>query len=542
MEVQEIDLGFVRPGPKPRATPETSGRGWLLWVLLSVMVGGGLALLPGEAIEPPTTAPTPVLPTPDLATTSTTLARTSVAVMSEDTFPLVPVRGLDGFVNLVGPVEFGGRYWIAGNDSYPSSEVKILSSIDGKVWEVEARVPASAGGWLRIDDIDTFEGVLMAVGAAGDVQGPSYAPETPASPVVWKSSDGRRWSSHPISKANLDSPSLQLTAGAGEVLITEYPGPSFDSSVLDEIPPELLPGLERGDFSLWADAYDFRVVAPPGVELFHVRTNQYLRASEPPELFRSENLIIWEDVGVEFSIWHLAATPDGGFLSHNDGMRYSRDGRSWEGTDRFPPLDYQRWGDDRLLGIDQSGSTNLLSVLGTGAPVTIDLPSEITGNEQGLSITSGRSGLASVLGSYDQDHVEPITRIDGHLLSLDGGVLRIEEPTGETTYANFDSNGLVHGNYVPETDSIRIETIDAGKTFEFPVAVFLDLRNRPQRFRFDVFVSRDGLTWASPQTGLRAAHVGILGSVDEGFLIALQNYGADHRELPITVYRTGPPG
>ena len=542
MEVQEIDLGFVRPGPKHRVTQETPGRGWLLWLMLAVMIGGGLALLPGEAIEPPTTAPTPVLPTPDLATTSTTLARTSVAVMSDDTFSLVPVRGLDGFLHLVGPVEFGGRYWIAGNEAYPSSEVKILSSIDGEVWEVEASVPASTGGWLRIDDLDTFEGVLMAVGTAGEVAGPSYAPQTPASPVIWKSSDGRRWSSHTISKATLDSPSLQLTAGAGDVLITEYPGPSFDSTVLDEIPSELLPGLERGDFSLWADAYDFRVVAPPGVELFHIRANQYLRASGPPRLFRSENLIIWEEIAVEFSIWNLTASPDGGFLSHNDGMRYSRDGRSWERTDRFPPLDYQGWGGDRLLGIYQSGFPHRLSVLGTGAHVTIELPTEITGNEQGLSITAGTSGLASILGSYDQDHVEPITRVDGHLLSLQGGVLRIEEPTGETAYANFDSNGLIPGSYVPETDSIRIETIDQGKTFEFPVSVFLDLRNRPQRFRFDVFVSRDGLTWASPQTGLRAGHVGILGSVDGGFLIALQNHGDHHRELPITVYRTGPPG
>ena len=85
--------------------------------MIAVMVGVGLALLPGQTIEPSSTTIAQTLPEPEIATTSTSLAAASQAVMSEKTFSVVPASGLDGFTQFAGPIEFDGKYWIAGNFS-----------------------------------------------------------------------------------------------------------------------------------------------------------------------------------------------------------------------------------------------------------------------------------------------------------------------------------------------------------------------------------------------------------------------------------------
>ena len=192
------------------------------------------------------------------------------------------------------------------------------------------------------------------------------------------------------------------------------------------------------------------------------------------------------------------------------------------------------------MGVDFSGSGPSLFVSDGDQTATIELPTEIVDDQYGLSISPGASGLATILGSYENSSAEPITRVDGYLLAMNDGALRIEEPSGETSYANFDSHGLIEGSYLADTDSIRFESTDGSKSFEFPVAVFLDLRWRRLTGLFEVFLSHDGLAWARPQTGLRAEYADILGSAGETFLVALHNYGPDHRQLPLTIYRTGP--
>lgn len=543
IEVEVIDLSSADSTPVNPETSTTSHRGWLVWIMIAVMVGGGLALLPEDTIEPPTAETPQILPEPESATTSTTLAAISQAVMSDDTFSLMPASGLDGYVQFAGPIEFSGKHWIAGNYAYPSTDVSILSSVDGTRWSLETNVSAGEGSWLRIDDLDSFGGVLMAVGTVGPTAGPAYAPTTPGSLVLWKSTDGLRWSSLPIAEdEGLEYAGLQLTPSSEEVLISGYSSAAFDPSLLAQVPPELTPGLERGDFYWWHDYSSSRVVAPPGIELFQMPVSP-----SPPSgfmsLFRSDNLIIWEPVPVSFSAWNIIATADGGFATQTrEGtVMYSDDGRSWERTDRYPALFYQSWG-DRLVGLDYSVMHPNLVVIDGEEIATIDLPAEISVSPYGVSVTPGASGLATVVVSDQQAYVEPITRIEGYILSMDSGVLRIEEPSGETSYAVFDGDGLIGGSYVPESNSIRFESTDGSKSFEFPVAAFLDLRGRPQPGRFDVFLSNDGLAWARPQTGLRAEYVDILGSAGQTFLVALHNFGADYRELPITVYRTGPIG
>ena len=524
--------------------PRTRGN-WVIWATVAAIIGGGVVLLSQNAVEVPTSAPRQLLPTPEEVTTSTTLEGLTVGVMSEKRFPLTRAGEVNDFSDLIGPVQFAGKYWIAGNSDYPSSESPILSSNDGLSWEVVGHVSVGEDGWLRIDDFDTFGGVLVAVGSAGRTRGPEYAPPTSAQSVIWKSTDGRRWSSIPILRDE-GSMTLEITPGSDEILVTLSQSSAFDRSTLGLIPPELVGGLERGDLDLWPDPYGFRVVAPPGIELFRFRSDEAYPAGGFVRLFRSENLIIWEEIDVDFSVWNLAATPDGGFLSNDNALRYSSDGRSWERTDRFPPLYYQDWG-DRLVGLEHSSGTTRLVVVDEEGSATIELPNAITDGATPvaqfprLEIRAGAGGIAAIVQSEAPGYVEPITRSGGYILAMDNGVLRVEEPSGESGYAQFDIEGFIPGTYLEESNSIRFET-NEGRHLEFPVAAFLDLRATPQRSRFDVWLSADGVTWARPQTGFRAGHVEIIGYIDHGFLVGIHNFSSVSGELPVTVYKAGPVG
>jgi hypothetical protein len=546
IEVEVSDFDPVRSVPIGRRDSAGGRRGWLMWMAIGVMLAGGLALLPGETVQPTSTTSDQALPKPETATTSTPLPAESQAVVTDETFSLIPAAGLDGFTQFAGPIEFDGRYWIAGNTPFPSSRVSILSSADGARWEVASILSSEVGSWLRVDDLDSFGGVLMAVGSTGRDEGPAFAPATSGELFLWKSSDGVRWSSLPIVReAGVQFFGLELTTSAEEVLITGQQSNAFDPSVLEEFPSELRPGLESGAFTWWYDYSSIRIVAPPGIELFRMSVTEPVpTASESAILLRSDNLIIWEQLPVSFLSRNVAAAFDNGFVSNAyDGyVMFSDDGRSWERTDRFPPLSYQSWG-SRLLGVDFSMTNPSVLVLDGESAATIELPGELVNTDHGgLVITAGAAGLATILGTFEDTTADPITRIDGYLLAVDSGLLRIEEPSGETSYANFGGDGLIEGTYLPETESIRFDNSDGTKTFEFPIAVFLDLRRRVFTGLFDVFLSPDGLEWARPQTGLRAAYADILGGAGDTFLVALHNFERDYEELPITVYRTGPIG
>lgn len=548
LEIEMVDLDPVRSVRAPHYS-SPGRRGWLLWILIGAMATGGISLLPGPAVEPTSPTSDQALPRPETATTGTPLPAVSQAVVTDETFSLLPAAGLEGFTQFAGPVEFGGRYWIAGNAPFPSSRVSILSSVDGARWEQASILSTSIhpdGSWLRVDDLDSFGGVLMALGTAGHIDGPAYTPGRAGDLVLWKSQNGAQWSSLSIvDDSGVEFSGLELTTSTEEALITGLRSNAFDPSIGEQFPDELRPGLESGDFTWWYDYSSIRIVAPPGIELFRMSVTEPVpTATESAVLFRSDNLIIWEQLPVTFSSRNVAATFDNGFVSNAyDGyVMYSDDGRSWERTDRFPPLSYQSWG-ARLLGIDFSKTSPSVLVIDDETASTIELPPELTNTDyREFAITTGAAGLATITGTYENAAAEPITRIDGSLLAMDNGLLRIEEPTGETSYANFGGDGLIDGTYIPETDSIRFENSDGTKTFEFPVSVFVDLRQRVVSGLFNVFLSPQGLEWARPQTGLRAAYADILGGVGETFLVTLHNYGRDYRELPITVYRTGPIG
>ena len=77
---------------------------------------------------------------------------------------------------------------------------------------------------------------------------------------LWKSTDGRRWSSSIVAGDNGQAyRELRLTTSPEEVLITGGQDRAFDRSLLDQIPPRLVPGLESGDFSLLSFSSSVRV-------------------------------------------------------------------------------------------------------------------------------------------------------------------------------------------------------------------------------------------------------------------------------------------
>ena len=260
-------------------------------------------------------------------------------------------------------------------------------------------------------------------------------------------------------------------------------------------------------------------------------------------LFRSDNLIIWEELPVTFSAWNVAATFDGGFVSNAyDGyVMFSPDGRSWERTDRFPPLFYQSWG-DRLVGLDYSSTPSLVVFDGEQA-ATIELPPRSASSQYGVFVTPGAAGLATILGSFEGEPAEPITRVDGYLLAMDNGLLRIDEPSGETSLRQFRRR-RPHRRQLISQRPIRSGSI-------------IQTGARPSSFRSRCFSISDGesarglsmsscpvTVWNGPRARPvcdprmpTSSVVPVRPSSSPSTTI-----GRDYRELPITVYRTGPIG
>ena len=156
------------PGERPRRSGDgSSGWSWRRWS------AGGLPFSPR----------TPSSATGHDRTLSSCRPRTwrppaprwrrpSVGLMSDETFSSDTCQRFGGFH----PFGRAGRVQRKVLDRRQLTATHrpkrtILSSVDGTRWEAEASVSVDGGGWLRIDDIDTFGGVLMAVGAIGSDSG-----------------------------------------------------------------------------------------------------------------------------------------------------------------------------------------------------------------------------------------------------------------------------------------------------------------------------------------------------------------------------------
>ncbi|MGH8928899.1 MAG: hypothetical protein ACRDWH_11145, partial [Acidimicrobiia bacterium] len=447
-----------------------------------------------------------------------------------------------GFEQMAGPVEFDGRNWIAGNRHRPTTAVTLLSSSDGVSWSLDGALTIGSEMWLRIDDLAVFDDTLVAVGTIGVEGGPSFVRSNAGTITIWTSQDGTEWSARAIAPdVGMENWNLTLTTSPEEILVTGYQTNLFHRAFLEAIPAELLPGLESGDLYLAYGRSEVKVVSPPGIEVLSIPVAQRTDLSGNV-LFRSENVTSWERLMTgDLSTPQIASTFDGGFVSttNYDQSLYSTDGRSWKPNDRFPSLSFQAW-DDRMIAFDHQSNPNLVILDETGM-IKIEFPDELHRQGTPLWLTPGATGLAATVADYPLTSAEPSAEIDGYRLEMDSGILRITEPSGADSYAVFGSDGLVDGSYVAETDSIRFNSTDGSRVFEFSLDGLQELVPNFQPIRFDIALSEDGLVWARSQTGLLADDVEIIGAVDDGFLIGQRSF-AGNRQNPLTIYRTGPVG
>lgn len=545
VEVIELDRTPLINAPRsPHLRPSSGRSRWWAAAFLVPLVALGIALIPGDE-SPPADEATIDYPTleslgePVVATTSTTLRAVSDAVMSDSTFALIPTRGLDGFAGIAGPIEFGGRWWVAGNPTLYSSQVSVLSSTDGVEWQVETVLDPGQGEWLRIDDLGTFGGAMMAVGTVGRIIGPEYVPATAGNLTLWKSSDGTRWSPLQLApEAATSYYSLSVTASTEEVVINGWQTAAFDLSTMESIPSELIPGLESGDLQLWNAYQGLQIVAPPWIELFWLPMEANARDG-PLATLRSDNLVVWDQLSSAASVYATAAY-DGGFLgtSNSGSLMYSDNGLSWTLTDRFPNLGYQSFSDG-LVAFDYRPRVPRLVIANESSLATIKMPTELTNERNPIELAAGPSGIVTTLQGPTED-VEPSAELAGYLVRMDGEGLQIEEPSGEVRTVAFNTNGAITGVYVAETNAVQVESVEGDRTFDLPLEGLQALRRTPPSARWDLALSSDGLVWALSQTGIRADHVVPLGDTGQGFLIGARDFSGDfYQENAITVYATG---
>ncbi|HEX2421100.1 MAG TPA: hypothetical protein VHL55_05835, partial [Acidimicrobiia bacterium] len=140
VEVVELDREAERSHP---ARTGGSPNRWAILVGIMVLGVLGLNLLPAADIEPDGASAT--LPDPAVATTLVGSSQPRVAFISDETFPMFVVSGLKGFVSLTEPVFFDERWWIIGNRPDPSAAAAVLSSEDGRLWEVSSDISGDDG-------------------------------------------------------------------------------------------------------------------------------------------------------------------------------------------------------------------------------------------------------------------------------------------------------------------------------------------------------------------------------------------------------------
>ena len=327
---------------------------------------------------------------------------------------------------------------------------------------------------------------------------------------------------------------LKLTTSSEEVLITGQRNNAVDPSALAQVPPELVAGLERRRLHLVVRLLEHSRRGPTG----H-RTVQDVGDStgadrnhvgDPAPLRQPDHLggTTRHFLGMECRRDLRRRLR----VECNDGyVMFSPDGRSWERTDRFPPLFYQNWGRSphrpRLLLDSQPGCLRRRS-----EPQRSSFPPRSAAASTGVFVTPG-----SLRPRDDPRKLRRRHRPSRSPESTGTSWLWTTDCSASTSHRarpatrNFDSDGLIAGTYLPETDSIRFDNSDGSKTFEFPLSVFLDLQT--ERRHGAVSMSScpsDGLDMGpGPDRSAMPRTPTSLVVPVETFLVALHNYGRDYR-------------
>lgn len=552
-EVVEVGPQFNPSDQPDTARPTRSSFGWLRAGALTALLVAGVALVPGAKPTPSATTVDLTLPQPVVATSTIPVAPRAVAVVSDENFGLIPVTDLDGFANLAGPVEFGGRQWVAASGPSPTGTAAILSSTDGASWSVEAELGGPESN-LRLWDIAVFRTSLVVVATSSKAQ-LAGAPEYSQSLEAWTSSDGRTWTLQSL--PDLEAVGywdVRIVAGHDQVLITSGVFETYGDVIYPVIPDKLRSALAAGHlFATWErrpDQLTVGVLAPPGLEIFSTEVPVTSpRHFQPIRVLWSDDLSTWDVVDSSMAgSWGLAWSDDIGFVRRGEdgGTVTSTDGQFWERNRNLPSGNYLST-EDGLLGlINNTGGTVDLLLLEDGQRTTIGLPNEMF-FPYGWPplIEVGPSGFIAAITRYESQTYQPPTVTSGDLLLT----LDIE---GRYEVLVITKNGQNHArivlgtpsakaNYDPDSGLIEILPGEGIELTNVPLEDLVALRaSSPNLARTEFYQSPDGLIWSKSEAAVFSDGVSLIGGTDDGFLIGVGADAVAGWDQGMTVLRTGP--
>jgi hypothetical protein len=474
----------------------------------------GLNLLPAADIEPDGASAT--LPDPAVATTLVGSSQPRVAFISDETFPMFVVSGLKGFVSLTEPVFFDERWWIIGNRPDPSAAAAVLSSEDGRLWEVSSDISGDGGMSIRIDQLTTVDGALVAVGSQGTLVGPSFHSVLSGDIGLWRSGNGVRWISESVDPGspNLAFSDIRVAISGGSVVLQAVVDSTAAADAALRLPGHVIAGITEGIFNLRAQATRLIVEGPLGIQVAEAPMARVSQASST-RLFRSDSFAQWSEIDIPFSlVGSVVAAPGGGFLVGTGGVTFtSAYGVNWRPNPRaFSALTYEPW-DDRILGFSLPRAIDVISADGE---LSLQLPPEMAN----CSVGGSNHLLAAACPTPQPAPPQSVHWKGFEVSSSSNNWLELLDPASSVV-REFQLQQIA-GVYDPETDTISL--VDRGGVREaFPVTVLRQLQNDTHLNRFDTMLSADGLTWSQGQIALRAGRLDLIGGVEDGFLVGTKS-------------------
>jgi hypothetical protein len=510
VEVVELDREAFDPG-----LPTLGSRPNRWAILLGILVLGvlGLSLLPAAEVQPNSLDDT--LPDPAVATTLVGSLQPRVAFINDDTFPMFVVSGLKGFVSLTEPVFFDGRWWIIGNrpDLFP--QAVVLASEDGRLWERLTEIPVDIGRSVRIDQLTTVDGALIAVGTEGTLIGPTFYSALSGTLGLWRSEDGVRWIPGTVDPGDptLAFTDIRLAVSGRSALLQATANSTAAASAALRLPAPLQPALSEGRLHLWPQGTRLVVLGPLGIQVDETALSQVTTRSSP-RVFRSDSLVEWNEVQVRFDLdGAIVSAPEGGFVVGTGGAAFtSAYGVIWSPNPRaYDAGAFQDWGKG-ILGLSWEAGSQRIDLIDSEGQLAVQLPPEML-----PCWVEGSNDLLAAACFDIPAFPASVVPLDGFELSQNGAWLELRNPaTDEVRQFRLQ----VGGDFDPATDTITL--IDSsGESQAIPIGTLQLLDVPSANHRFKTMLSGDGLTWSQSQIALLAARFELIGGIGDGFLVAI---------------------
>ncbi|MGH8958595.1 MAG: hypothetical protein ACRDVK_07950 [Acidimicrobiia bacterium] len=515
-EIRIVEVVELDREPQDQGLPGPVNRPNRWALLLGIVVLGvlGLSLLPASDVE--TNRANATLPDPAVATTLVGSRQPRVAFISEETFPMFVVSGLRGFVSLTEPVSFDGRWWIIGNRTDLFAKALVLASEDGRLWEAISEIPVDIGRSVRIDQLATVDGALLAVGTEGSLIGPTFYSALSGTLGLWRSGDGVRWIPETVDPGGSDLAFLdtQLTVSGRSAVLQAVVDSTAAPSAAARLPAHVVAGIAEGLFTVRPLGTRLVVEGPLGIQVAEAPMSRVSQASSM-RLFRSDSFAEWSEIEISFNVnGEIVAAPSGGFLAGTGGVPFtSAYGVTWNpNASAFSAGSYQTWGEG-ILGISENGA---IALIDTEGELAVQLPPEMSsctvGGSNHLLAAACPAPLAAPPQSVEWNGFE-VSSSSYNWLELTDPATSVER--------EFPLQRLA-GIYDAEADTISL--VDRrGVREAFPVETLRQLGSDSRLNRFEIMLSADGLKWARGQIALRAGELHLIGGVGDGFLVGTRS-------------------